>query len=374
MTRLVWRRWEGRRPTGIDRVCLAYLEHFAPISKAVVQHRRIRRILDRRSSSALFELLAEPPADFRSALVKAAVRFGIRRSETGKGGLYLNVGHTGLNEPGFRRWIARSKVRPIYLVHDLIPITHPQFCRPGESEKHLERMRTVLETGAGVIGNSNATIEDLGSFAQSEQRRIPPAIVAPLGSDALKLTTSKVEQADAPTFVVVGTIEARKNHALLLRIWRRLVDRLGDRAPRLLIVGQRGWECDDVFEALDHGSFRGKVTEIGNCDDERLETYLRTARALLFPSLVEGYGLPLVEALRSGTPAIASDLPVFQEVVGNIPDYLSPSDEAGWEQAILDYSQLPSARREAHMKRVALFRPPTWADHFAIVDKWLETF
>jgi glycosyltransferase involved in cell wall biosynthesis len=129
-----------------------------------------------------------------------------------------------------------------------------------------------------------------------------------------------------------------------------------------------------VFEALDHGSFRGKVTEIGNCDDERLETYLRTARALLFPSLVEGYGLPLVEALRSGAPAIASDLPVFQEVVGNIPDYLSPSDEAGWEQAILDYSQLPSARREAQMKRVALFRPPTWADHFAIVDKWLETF
>lgn len=370
----MWRRWEGRRPTGIDRVCLAYLEHFAPTSKAVVQHKWVRRILDCRSSSALFELLAEPRPDFRSALVRAAVRFGLRRGEEGKDSLYLNIGHTGLNEPGFRSWVASSKVRPIYLVHDLIPITHPQFCRRGERDKHVERMRTVLATGTGVIGNSLTTIEDLRSFAHREQLPMPPTIVAPLGSDALKVTTPQVEHMDEPTFVVVGTIEARKNHALLLRIWRRLVDRLGHRAPRLLIIGQRGWECDDVFEALDHGSFQGKVIEIGDCDDERLEVALRTARALLFPSLVEGYGLPLVEALRSGTPAIASDLPVFREIVGNIPDFLNPSDEADWEQAILDYSQMPSARRDAQLKRAALFRPPTWDDHFAIVDKWLGTF
>jgi glycosyltransferase involved in cell wall biosynthesis len=351
------------------------LKHFASTSEAVVQHRRIRRILDRRSSDALFELLAEPRADFRSALVKSALRFGVRRGEKRRGSLYLNIGHTGLNEPGFKRWVTKAGVRPIYLVHDLIPITHPRYCRPGEREKHVERMRTVLDTSAGVIGNSHATIEELHSFAILEQRRWPPAIVAPLGSDALNAASAETDETERPTFLVVGTIEARKNHIHLLRIWRRLIDRLGDRAPRLVIIGQRGWECDDVFEALDHDStLKGSVVEIGDCDDERLQAHLRTARALLFPSLVEGYGLPLVEALRSGTPAIASDLPVFREIAGAVPDYLRPLDEAAWERAILDYSELPSAPRQAQMQRLALFRAPTWADHFAIVDNWLETF
>jgi len=372
VTRLIWRRWVGRHPTGVDRVCLAYLEHFGPGAQAVVQHRRMRRIFDEETSAELFDALAEP-MHFRRAIVRGAFRRGLARSRDAKGRLYLNVGHTGLDDPGFRTWVRTSGVRPIYLVHDLIPITHPEFCREGERVKHEARMRTVLETAKGVIGNSDATLDDLRMF-ESERTGFPPAIAALLGSDALPARESGDPNPGHPTFVIIGTIEARKNHLMLLQVWRRIVRRFGREAPRLLVIGQRGWECEQVFDLLDRSELlHGSVTEIDRCDDETLAAHLSQSRALLFPSLAEGYGLPLVEALRAGVPVIASDQPVFREIAGNIPDYLDPLDAPAWERAILDYAASRSSAREAQLERLEGFRAPSWSDHFAAVGAWMAT-
>jgi glycosyltransferase involved in cell wall biosynthesis len=372
VTRLVWRRWEGRHPTGIDRVCLAYLDHFGDQAQAVVQHRRIRRIVDREASAALFNLLAAPPDGFRSALIRNALRHGTRRGCEGRGRVYLNVGHTGLNDEGFRAWVTHVDVRPVYFVHDLIPITHPEFCRVGERDKHRSRMRTVLETAGGLIANSRATLKDLAAFAAREELKCPTGVAAPLGSDAFRLVS--MQEPEQPTFVILGTIEARKNHLMLLHVWSRLVERLGSTAPRLLVIGQRGWECEQVFDLLDRSqSLKHVVTEIGRCDDETLAGHLAGARALLFPSLIEGYGLPLVEALRSGVPVIASNLPVFREIAGEVPDYLDPLDGPAWEKAILSYTERTSEARHAQLRRLAAYRAPTWADHFDAVDSWLAS-
>jgi len=175
-----------------------------------------------------------------------------------------------------------------------------------------------------------------------------------------------------PTFVVLGTIEARKNHRLLLDVWARLIERLGDRAPRLLIIGQRGWEADDIFDRLDHDpQLRGHVVELNLCSDLQAAQHLASARALLFPSRVEGFGLPLIEALAAGVPAIAGDLPVFREVCGDFPDYLDPSDIAAWENAVLDYAASDSRARARQLARMTKFVPPTWDKHFERVEAWL---
>lgn len=372
VTRLIWRRWADRQPTGIDRVCLAYLNRFRDQAQAVVQHRRIRRILDPQSSAALFDLLATPQAQFRREMIRRALRFGLRKGAKGGGRLYLNVGHTGLNEEGFRAWVRDADLRPVYLVHDLIPITHPQFCRAGEAEKHRERMRTVLQSASGIIGNSCETLHGLAAFAADLRLLNPPTVRALLGAEALARSCGK-STAEPPTFVIVGTIEARKNHLMLLHVWERLIRQLGDRAPRLLVIGQRGWECDEVLDLLDRSELlKPTVTEIGPCSDEALAKHLSGARALLFPSLAEGFGLPLVEALASGVPVIASDLPVFREIAGDVPDYVHPMDGPAWEQTILDYSADASSARTAQLKRIASYRPPSWDDHFTAVQAWLE--
>jgi glycosyltransferase involved in cell wall biosynthesis len=233
-------------------------------------------------------------------------------------------------------------------------------------------MRTVLTTAAGVIGNSQATLDELAAFARTEELPSPPGIAAWLGSEPLRAVN--LSPTPRPTFVTLGTIEARKNHLLLLEIWSRIVDRLGSSAPQLLIIGQRGWEADPVFELLDRNEkLRGHVVEINNCSDEELAGHLATARALLFPSHAEGYGLPLIEALGLGAPVIASDLPAFRELVADIPTYLSPLDSEGWEAAILDYSQDASVAREAQVTRMKSFSVPDWVGHFDAVEAWLDT-
>ena len=178
VTRLIWRRWAGRHPTGIDRVCLAYLEHYAPQAQAVVQHERYRHVLDRDVSQRLFDLLMHPVDGFRRRLAVDALRLGRKHDKNVGGRPYLNAGHTGLDHSGFGDWVREAGVKPVYFVHDLIPITHPEYCRDGERDKHVRRMQTVLRTGAAVVANSQATIDELNTFAEREGLQTPKAVFA----------------------------------------------------------------------------------------------------------------------------------------------------------------------------------------------------
>ena len=373
-TRLVWRRWKGYQPTGIDRVCLAYVERFGDDAQAVLHHRWFRGILDRQSSHSLFRLLADPRSDFRTAFALLILRNLGRSRLDGRNRLYLNLGHTGLDSGAFVEWVRRADVRPVYFVHDLIPLTHPQFCRTGEDQRHERRMRAVLETASGIIANSQATLDDLGRFASEQKLAVPPMLAAWLGGTRFS-ELPKPEKAEPATFLVLGTIEGRKNHMLLLDIWRRLAKRMGEQAPRLVVVGQRGWQAQEVFAALDGDpQLRARVSEVNRCADDRLAELFASARALLFPSKAEGFGLPLVEALGAGLPVIASDLPVFREIGCGIPLLLDPDDSAAWEAAILDFARPESAARAAQLEKIASYCPPGWVSHFAAVEEWLQTF
>ncbi|MEG2045283.1 MAG: glycosyltransferase [Comamonas sp.] len=165
---------------------------------------------------------------------------------------------------------------------------------------------------------------------------------------------------------------------LLLNVWRALVQRDGERAPRLVIVGQRGWECEQVLDLLDRcEALRGFVLERQGCDDTELATLLAHAQALLFPSFAEGYGMPMVEALAAGVPVLASDLPAFREVAGDVPEYLDPLDGPGWIRAIDDYVHMNGARRRAQLARMHGWQAPTWKAHFdqvhALMRRCLST-
>ena len=380
VTRLVWRAWGGVLPTGIDRTCLAYLAHYRERARAVVQRGRFTRVLPFDPSQRLFDIVMEQGSGgsrgrLRALALLEAFAGAPRRDRTGW--LYLNVGHTGLDQPGHTAWLGRSGVRPIYFVHDLIPLTHPEYCRPGEPEKHRRRMSALLHHGAGIIGYSEDTVDQLARFAELQGASpLPSTLVAPLGvsgSPGERGHLQNTEVPERPYFIMLGTIEARKNHLLILTLWAELARRLGSACPQLVIIGKRGWECEQVVDMLERSeAIRGHVIELPRCDDAELAAYLRGARALLFPSFAEGYGLPLVEALTLGTPVIASDLAVFRELAGTIPDYLSPIDGLGWTRLIENYAQEQSPMRDAQRARMTSWAPPSWQDHFARVDSWLE--
>ncbi len=372
VTRLAGRLIDGKRPTGIDRVSLAYLRHFGTGAAALVRHRGRWVQIRGQAAQRLFDALCgETETAARLVRTLVATNFLAPR-RIRQGSILFNTGHSGLDEPSYGAMVRRLGLRPIYFLHDLIPITHPEYCRAGETARHEIRLSTMLATGAGLVVNSEMTARDLTRHAEERDMKLPPLVVAPLGTEPLPLPAARMPE-EAPYFVMLGTIEPRKNHLAMLHLWRRMLEtNPAETVPALVIIGQRGWECEQVIDLLERCVvLRGKVRELNGCDDDTLAAWLAGARALLFPSFVEGFGMPLAEALALGVPAIASDLPVFREVAGDIPDYLDPLDGPAWQRRILDYAMPGSVARDAQMTRLRHYAAPGWAEHFRIVGDFL---
>jgi glycosyltransferase involved in cell wall biosynthesis len=377
ISRLFYFRLTSRRFTGIDRVGLEYLRHYAARARAVLTLGPFSSVLSAPDSARAFRLLQDEDAIGRAAgmrlAAKAYLNWWLRPSVDGC--VLLNTSHTGLERTGYASGLRRRGARCVYFVHDLIPITHPQHCRPGERGRHVTRMRTALATGSGLLLPSRHTRETLVRFADEAGLSLPPETVAPLAPALPRLEAGPRPIAE-PYFVALGTIEPRKNHALLLEVWREFAARhpgKSEAIPRLVIIGRRGWDGSGIMGALrQHPQLQDCVIELASCDDRQLVTWLRHAQALLFPTFTEGYGLPLAEALALGTPAIASDLPVFREIAGDIPEYAGPLDAARWRELVEAYAGAQSAARAAQLARLAGFTTTTWAQHFETADAFIR--
>ncbi|GLK80222.1 glycosyltransferase family 4 protein [Methylopila turkensis] len=285
------------------------------------------------------------------------------------GDTYVHVSHIRLDRTAPFEAIRAAGADLTVLVHDLIPIRFPEYGRAGEDARHRRRMTTALEFATTLIANSEDTARDLAAFAMETKRFAPPIVPARLGVESGFRRDVEPLAATKPYFVALGTIEPRKNHLTLLHVWRRLAEELGEAAPTLVLVGRRGWENEMVVDLLERcPAMRAHVIETNDLPDTALVALLRGARALLFPSFSEGFGLPLAEALGLGAPAVASDLPAFREVAGDAADYLDPLDGPGWERAVLAFMRDPSPRRDQALARAAAYAPPSWASHFARVD------
>lgn len=372
-------------PTGIDRVELAYARRwaeepslpctfvtevpllgFAALPRAVVAE-LVAAIEESWATGASKATAAARRAQLAAPFGRSALNEVLRRPMPKA---LLLVSHRALERPARIEALRRRGCRFVPLIHDLIPLLHPEFARQGHAERHRRRIATTAELADAVIVNSAATAADLDPWLSARDAP-PPVAVAPLG-----VTPPAVEEppvALRPYFVALGTIEPRKNHLLLLNLWRQLAAQYGPAAPRLVVVGQRGWENENVLDMLERcAAIDGIVRETGPLPDHDVACLLRGARALLFPSFAEGFGLPLAEALALGVPVIASDLPALREVGGAAPEFLDPLDGAAWRSAVLDYARSDSPARRAQIARIAQWKTPGWTEHFAIVDRLLE--
>ncbi|MGC9368554.1 MAG: glycosyltransferase family 4 protein [Paracoccaceae bacterium] len=388
VTRLISRAGRGAL-TGIDRVELAYLTHLldAPEPLFVIARTSLGFILlDRAGAGALAQRLtgAQPwgaadwmsrrrrlpegrrraESDLRRLRLARCTPRGLRRMlarHCPAGVRYLNVGHSNLNA---RMLTALPRVA--VMIHDTIPLDHPEFARPGVPEQFERKLRAVGQHADLVIYNSQA------SRAAAEARfagwgRVPGGVVAHLGVDPLHPVPDDLPDGldlARPYFVTLGTIEPRKDHALLLDVWQHLHDtRPEAEVPRLFILGSRGWNNAAVFARLDGAPFMGRtVFELPGLSDGAVAALMQGARALLFPSRAEGYGLPPLEAASLGTPVIAADLPVYRETLGEFPVYVANRDAYLWAQIIERFAKDPVAARAEGRPEI-----PAWEQHFRTV-------
>jgi glycosyltransferase involved in cell wall biosynthesis len=375
--RLVVRQAAGHMRTGIDRVSLAYIRNYGSRARAVLSLGPLAGALSPPDSARMFRELREPAPGFprmlaRMVLKNAAVDW--IRPGTGNSILF-NIGNfwlkVGRHYAAQLRWLG---ARPVFFVHDLIPIEHPEYVEPRDEAEFRVNLRNVLALSRGIIVNSRDTEAALRGYARDNGIPCPPVVVAPLAADWTLSPARAPRRTLDPYFVILGTIGPRKNHVLLLHLWLELVARKERPVPRLFIVGPRGWGHEAAVDLLERSaSLKGAVIERNDCGDLELAGLLQHAQALLMPTFAEGFGLPLAEALAAGVPVIASDLPVFREIAGEVPEYADPIDGRRWMELILDYAKPGSPLRAAQLERMKGYRPMTWSRHFEIVDRFVES-
>lgn len=387
LTRLI--RRAGRRPTGVDRVELAYLRHLShesvplfalvrtTLGYVLLNPAGLEQIAARLEGAEVWgrpDLLSRLSvrADALRRAESDLRRFALARSRPNglarmlgrhlpSGFAYLNVGHSDLTAMTLRGVRQGGAGRIAVLIHDAIPLDFPQYQRPGVAEEFAAKLQRVRAHADLVIYNSADTRARVEHHMQG-WGLLPPGVVAHLGVELPSPgdLPAGIDPA-RPYFVALGTIEPRKGHDFLLDLW----EEMGEGAPGLLICGARGWNNEAVFARLDALPSDGPVRELSGLDDGQIAALLVGATGLLFPSRAEGYGLPPMEAAALGVPVITTDLPAIREVLGNIPVYAKESDLYQWLSAIKSLETGRPAQQEA--VRVADFIPPRWEDHFNLV-------
>lgn len=217
--------------------------------------------------------------------------------------------------------LARSQGAAVALViYDLIPLRHPELCEPLFTDVFRRWLCEMLDNSDVVLCISKATEEDLRRWCEEHNRAPPRTAHFRLGSDlprtgrgAIRAKLAEFFSAPEPVFVAIGTLEPRKNYPWLLSAFEQLW-KDGIRA-RLLIAGRPHARCGKFVEnLLGHQEYGQRLSTVFDATDAELAFAYTNCRALVFPTLAEGFGLPLVEARVRGCPVIASDLPALMEV------------------------------------------------------------
>jgi glycosyltransferase involved in cell wall biosynthesis len=290
------------------------------------------------------------------------------------GGLFLNVTQNPVLVPRAARFLAsRSDLKAVFLIHDLIPIDYPEYFPPGRKEQFETVLAVIFRHASALI----TTTEVVRQRIREEMRRngfapvpihVEPLPISPGFDQAVPFE----ERLAAGRYVVmVGTVEPRKNHWMMLQLWRQMI-RQGDDPPRLVIVGARGWENESVHDLLSRTPDLARfVLHLEGLSNEGLRRVIGHARALLMPSYIEGFGIPVIEAATLGTPVIASDHPVFAEVSQGQARLVGALDGPGWRRAILETAGPASASQKGRIQTLGGFVPPVNARYFANVRQFL---
>lgn len=243
--------------------------------------------------------------------------------------------------------IKQSGPESYAILNDLVPIRMPCVS--------VERLRREFESWIiSLLGNvdnllciSRSVADDVLSYCREQriQREKPLYIFFfHLGYDipaSLDFGTVRDELrafvSNGCVFLTVGTIEPRKNHQLALDVLKSIWQSHPEHDVKYLMLGRDGWLNDDVKNILRDEVVSSRTLWISDATDAEVQWAYKHSSALLYPSLMEGYGLPLIEAASFGLPVICSDIPIFHEVLGDYGKFFKVNDKADCKRAICEW-------------------------------------
>jgi glycosyltransferase involved in cell wall biosynthesis len=274
------------------------------------------------------------------------------------------------------------RIEKVYTVHDIIPIIHPEYFSSPFNERVLKEVIDNIRIDDSVISVSESTKHDIVNYrAELKESKI---IVSPLGAsekfhkvaDTLKIeqTKSKYKINCEKYLLSVCTIEPRKNISELLKAYKWLLENSPGFNLKLVLIGNRGWSSDKLFEDIEEINLNhhSPIILTGFVPDEDLAALYSGALMFVYPSLYEGFGLPVLEAMQCGLPVIASKVSSLPEVVGDAGLLIDPSDNVALANAILILNNNDSLRQTFIEKSLARAKNYSWVATSKIIAEVLR--
>ena len=241
-----------------------------------------------------------------------------------------------------------TRTRVVMTLHDCAFAADPAF-HGAQAAELAARTRAAIARADAIVCPTQATADDAVALLDAPGSKLR---VVPFGADHGPEPAAPPLRGE-PYVLMLGTIEPRKNHLNALAAWRAL----GASRPRLVVVGRPGWNCADAVAALRDAAARERVSWLPIVDEAQRASLVAHARCLLYPSRLEGFGFPVLEALRRGVPVVCGDTPALREVAAQTAVYCDPLDVASIAAAVVaalgDGDAGAAARRRA---RAAGFR------------------
>jgi len=260
----------------------------------------------------------------------------------------------------------RLGFRYAVVCHDIIPLLFPQYFSQADVGAFRRFWLDMFGIADQILVASQRVAHDIVQYCAAHDIRHVECRRVPLGSDVTGYgaNVGLPEGLEADRFILfVSTIEPRKNHALLLRVWQRL---LAENVPqrdgfKLVLVGRPGWHCDDILEQIkDKTRFSGSLVHLTGVRDEELAALYRAAAFCVYPSRYEGFGLPVIEAFANGKAVIASSGGALAETVGGLSPRLDPDDEEAWFTTMKAWIANAASRAPFEAAIRSGFAPVSW--------------
>lgn len=256
--------------------------------------------------------------------------------------------------------------RFVLLCHDIIPLMFPQFYKPHDVESQRRYVDIAFAAADVVVCTSRRVAADVRAYCETHRIALRgTAVVAP-GADAgsVKATAPLPAGLERGRYaLLVSTIEPRKGHRMIYGVWRALLAAGIPQAHRfkLVFVGRKGWLVDDLMKDLRNDpGLAGTLLVMTDIADAAMATLYENAAFCLYPSLYEGYGLPLVEAFFHGKAVLASTGGAVPEVVGEFSPCIDPQDVGAWTEMFRTWIEQPAARLRYEDRIRSEFRHPSW--------------
>jgi len=272
----------------------------------------------------------------------------------------------------------RSGVTIILGCYDTIPVDFPEVSFYARRDVFDEYFLQLAQVADKIFAISHATKADLERVYRRFGLSTWPGIIAlPLGchepgvpgtreagpSDDNDLRGRfKALRSDQGFILYVSTIEARKNHRVLVQVWQDLYRHYGSDIPALVFVGMLGWGVDDLMEQLRRTEVyrQGLVLVLDRVSDNELAALYRTCLFTVFPSMYEGWGLGAVEAMSYGKVCVISSAPALLEATQGLCPSLHPFDFLGWRHVVTQYWKDTALRQAAESRLREVFLIRTW--------------